>query len=175
MSSPFLYELGVSKVLFADISKLYGVFLMVIGALLGGLVMRFLGDVYGVLLALVLQMMSSLMFTLQTIIGFHIPSLIISVGVESLTSGLVSAIFIAYISKFCKTPHTASHFTLLYSFGSLSRVLLSSLSAYLADIMQWGTLFFSMSFVAIPAILLLLVLEDKISIRLSAIFDSKAA
>lgn len=159
MSAPFLYELGVTKVQFADISKIFGVILMVCGALLGGVFLKYLGDLQGVLLALVLQIISALMFTLQAIMGHQMVALVITVGVESFTSGLVSAVFIAYLSKFCSTPHTAAHFTALYSFGSLCRVLTSSGAAVLSDAIPWSWLFFVSCFLTLPGFYLIFKLE----------------
>ncbi len=159
MSAPFFFELGVSKVQFADISKVFGVVLMVLGALSAGLLLKFLGDLEGVIFAFVLQMISSFMFALQAMIGYNLVALIITVGVESFTSGLISTVFIAYLSKFCRAPHTATHFTMLYSFGSLCRVLTSSGSAYLADHISWTALFLSSSLAVLPGLYFLLKIE----------------
>ncbi len=161
MSAPFFFELGVSKVEFADISKVFGVILMVLGALSGGILLKFLGDLEGVILAFSLQIASALMFTLQAIIGYDITALIITVGVESFTSGLTSAVFIAYLSKFCMQPHTATHFTILYSFGSLCRVLTSSGAAYIADHISWTYIFFMSCIVAVPGFYYVIKLERK--------------
>ncbi|MBX9977513.1 MAG: hypothetical protein K2X98_04640, partial [Alphaproteobacteria bacterium] len=165
MTAPFFFELGVSKVEFADISKVFGVILMVLGALSAGLLLKYLGDLEGVILALVLQIVSALMFTLQAIIGYDVIALIITVGVESFTSGLTSAVFIAYLSKFCKTPHTATHFTFLYSFGSLCRVLSSSSAAYLADHISWAWIFFGSAFFALPGLYFIVKLEKGHQLR----------
>lgn len=159
MSAPFLYELGVTKIQFADISKVFGVILMVCGALLGGIFLKYLGDLQGVLLALILQIISALMFTLQAIIGHHMVALVITVGVESFTSGLVSTVFIAYLSKFCSSPHTAAHFTALYSFGSLCRVMTSSSSAILSDLIPWSWLFCGACLLTLPGFYLIFKLE----------------
>lgn len=159
MSAPFLYELGVTKIEFADISKVFGVILMVCGALLGGIFLKYLGDLQGVILALILQIISALMFTLQAIIGHHMLALIITVGVESFTSGFVSTVFIAYLSKFCSSPHTAAHFTALYSFGSLCRVLTSSSSAFLSDLIPWSWLFCGACLLTLPGFYLIFKLE----------------
>lgn len=163
MSAPFFFELGVSKIQFAEISKIFGVILMVFGAIVGGLMLRFLGDLHGVMIALFLQIVSSLMFVIQAIVGYKISALIITVGVESFASGMTSAVFIAYLSKFCLSPHTATHFTILYSFGSLCRVLTSSAAAYLADRFDWATVFTLSALGAVPGIIFILWLErDKI-------------
>jgi PAT family beta-lactamase induction signal transducer AmpG len=164
MSASFFFELGVSKLEFAEISKVFGVSLMIFGALVGGLSLRFLGDLHGASLAIFLQIVSSLMFVVLSITGHNLPALFITVGVESFASGMTSTVFIAYLSKFCLSPHTATHFTLLYSFGSLCRVLTSSGAAYLADRFDWGVLFTLSALGAVPGLAFLVWLErDKLS------------
>jgi len=173
MSAPFFYELGVSKVQFAEISKIFGIMWMVFGALMGGIVLKFLGDLHGLMLALTLQAVSCLMFSVQGMVGYNVPALIVTVGVESFTSGLTSTVFIAYLSKFCSAPHTASHFTLLYSFGSLCRVLTSALSANLAEYLPWPWLFAVTSLVVIPGFYALFYLEG-VAYRIETLFKRAA-
>jgi PAT family beta-lactamase induction signal transducer AmpG len=100
------------------------------------------------------------MFVIQSLVGYHLSVLIITVGVESFCSGMVSAIFIAYISNFCRQPYTASHFTLLYSFGSLCRVIISALAGWSADRMGWTTLFLMTGAFVLPAIYSLIKLAQ---------------
>jgi len=152
MGAPFLYDLGVSKIEFANITKIFGISLMVFGGLLGGPMIHQLGIFQSTVMCVVFQGISCLMFVIQSLVGYHLSVLVITVGVESFCSGMVSAIFIAYISHFCRQPHTASHFTLLYSFGSLCRVVTSALAGWSADHIGWATLFLITSAFTFPAI-----------------------
>ena len=133
MSAPFLCDLGFSKIEFANISKIFGITLMVIGGLFGGVMIHQLGTVQSLIMCAVLQGLSCLMFTIQALVGYDYYILVITVGVESFCSGLTSTILIAYLSDFCRQPHTATHFTLLYSFGSFCRVIASSVAWSQAD------------------------------------------
>ncbi|MBX3457239.1 MAG: MFS transporter [Candidatus Paracaedibacteraceae bacterium] len=155
MSAPFLCDIGFSKIEFANVSKVFGISLMVIGGLLGGLMIQRLGIYQSAVMCVALQAMSTLMFTIQALVGYDTSVLIITVGAESLCSGMTSTIFIALLSGFCMQPHTASHFTLLYSFGSLSRVCTSALAGWLADHIAWPLLFLGCFGVLVPTILLL--------------------
>ncbi len=160
MGAPFLYDLGLSKIEFANITKVFGITLMVFGGLLGGVMIHQLGILQSTLMCAGLQGVSCLMFVIQSLVGYHLSVLIITVGIESFCSGMVSAIFIAYISNFCRQPYTASHFTLLYSFGSLCRVIISALAGWLADHMGWTTLFLMTGAFAFPAIYALIKLTQ---------------
>jgi MFS transporter, PAT family, beta-lactamase induction signal transducer AmpG len=152
MSAPFLCDLGFSKIEFANVSKLFGITLMVMGGLLGGVMIQRLGIYQSAVLCAILQAASALMFTLQGLHGHDTSLLMITVGLESLCSGMTSAIFIALLSSFCSSPFTASQFTLLYSFGSLCRVGVSTLAGVLADQVSWPLLFLGCVLALVPTI-----------------------
>jgi PAT family beta-lactamase induction signal transducer AmpG len=158
MCAPFLCDLGFSKIEFANITKVFGITLMVIGGLVGGVMIHRLGILQSTIMCVGLQGISCLMYVIQSLVGYHLNVLIITVGVESFCSGMVSAIFIAYISNFCRQPYTASHFTLLYSFGSLCRVVISTLAGWTADSIGWTSLFLITSVFILPAIYILIKL-----------------
>ncbi len=159
MSAPFLYDLGFSKTDFANVTKIFGITLMVIGGLLGGLVIKRFGTLNAVILSTLMQGMSCLMFAIQALVGYDYQVLMITVGAESLCSGLTSTVFIAYISEFCCKPHTATHFTLLYSIGSFARVIASASAGWLADHCSWELLFLFSSLFVIPTIVFVLKVE----------------
>jgi PAT family beta-lactamase induction signal transducer AmpG len=158
MGAPFLYDLGFSKIEYANITKIFGITLMVFGGLLGGVMIHRLGILQSTVMCVGLQGVSCLMFVIQALVGHHLSVLVITVGVESFCSGMVSAIFIAYISNFCRQPYTASHFTLLYSFGSFCRVIISAVAGWSADYMGWTVLFLLTSAFILPAIYVLIKL-----------------
>ena len=161
MSAPFLYDLGFNKAEFATVTKIFGITLMVVGGLFGGVMIERFGALNTVLLSTFLQGMSCLMFAIQALVGHDMEILMITIGSESFCSGLTSTVFIAYISKFCQPPHTATHFTLLYSLGSLGRVLASAAAGWLADHLSWDLLFLLSTTVIIPTIWLIFILEKK--------------
>jgi len=101
MSAPFLCDIGFSKLEFAAVSKIFGISLMVMGGLIGGVMIHKMGIYQSAIMCTVLQSLSCLMFTIQAIIGYDCSVLMITVGVESFCSGLTSAIFIVFLSEFC--------------------------------------------------------------------------
>jgi len=161
MSVPFLVELGFSKLEFANISKAFGITLMIFGGLAGGGLMHQFGIPTTLLSCMFLQVTACFMFVIQSIVGHDNSVLMVTIGVESFCSGMTSAGFIAYLSTFCNPPYTATHFTLLYSINSFCRVLISALAGWLADHMSWSLLFLLSGFTLIPAGLALALLEHR--------------
>ncbi|MBX9787049.1 MAG: MFS transporter [Alphaproteobacteria bacterium] len=155
MNTPFLVEIGYSKLEIAHVAKLFGISAMIIGGFVGGLFLNRFGILASLMLCAVLQILSSLMFVIQALVGYNLDVLIITIGVENLTCGLGAAAFIAYLSSLCSVPHTATHFALLSSFGSLVRILLSMISGFLADILSWPGFFTFTALSCIPCLVLL--------------------
>lgn len=161
MSAPFLVDLGFSKLEFANITKVFGITLMIVGGLFGGFLMQHQSILSALTTCIVLQVVSCLMFVIQAVVGHDNYVLSITIGVESFCSGLTSAALIAYLSTFCRHPFTATHFTVLYSIGSISRVFVSAGAGWLADHVSWPNLFLLAAVTAIPAGASLLLLEKR--------------
>lgn len=155
MSAPFLYEIGFDKVDYANVSKVFGTGLMLVGGLVAGFLMASFGILNAMMFCIALQVVSSLMFAIQAMVGHEMSVLMITVGAESFCSGMISATFIAYLSTLSKPPYTATHFTLLYSFGSLARVLMSTASGWMADHISWLALFSLTACISLPTIVLM--------------------
>lgn len=156
MNTPFLVELGFSKLEIAHATKLFGISAMIVGGFMGGLFLNRFGTLASLILCAILQIFSSLMFVIQAMVGYDISLLVIITGIENLTCGLGASAFIAYLSSLCRAPHTATHFALLSSFGSLARIVLSIGAGFLADILPWS-LFFTFTAVACLPCLFLLI------------------
>ncbi len=156
MTTPFLVELGYSKLEIAHVAKVFGISAMIVGGFMGGLFLNHFGILSCLMLCAVLQILSSLMFVIQALIGYNIDVLIITIGVENLTCGLGTTAFIAYLSSLCSTPHTATHFALLSSFGSMARILLSMGAGFLADILSWPFFFTFTAAACVPSLFVLI-------------------
>lgn len=153
LGAPFLFSLGFSKFEYASITKVYGVGLMLLGSFFAGLIVHSRGIIFCLRLAIAMQMLGSTLFALLAFLGqHHVDLLIATLSVESFSSGLLATGFISYLSLFCKSPYVASHFTLLYSLGSLSRVLASIVGGYVAARFGWVLLFLTASMALLPAL-----------------------
>lgn len=156
MNTPFLVDLGFSKLEIANVAKFFGISAMIIGGLMGGVFLNHFGILSSLILCATLQIMTSLMFVIQTFAGCDLNVLILTIGFENLSCGLGAASFIAYLSTLCRTPYTAAHFALLSSFGSLARIILSALSGLLADLLPWSVFFSLTAIASLPCLFLLI-------------------
>lgn len=155
MNTPFLVEVGFTKLEIAHVAKLFGISAMVIGGVAGGLVLNKFPLLSSLILCTGLQFLSSLLFALQATLGHDLSLLVLTVGVENFTCGFGATAFIAYLSSLCSVPHTATHFALLSSFGSMARILISLGAGILADSLTWSSFFAVTAIGCLPAIIFL--------------------
>lgn len=155
MSTPLYISLGFSLDEIAAISKLFGAFAIVAGALLGGLVTVRWGIVRSLLLCGVLQSIGNLAYVLQAVEGHRVAYLALCVTAENLTGGMAGAALIAYLSSLCSPAYTATQYALLSSLASVGRAIVASSSGVLAEALGWVRFFLLTTVVTIPALLLL--------------------
>ncbi|MEN8236103.1 MAG: MFS transporter [Pseudomonadota bacterium] len=155
MSIPFLLEMGFSKLEIASIAKTFGFFAMVAGGFIGGLLLLHLSLLKNLALGISLLMTSSVMFMIQAVLGHDTTFLMLTMGVENLACGMSAAALIAYLSKCCHVPYTATHYALFSSFSSVVRIGLSVGAGWLADQVSWMTFYGIIAVGCLPALMLL--------------------
>lgn len=155
MSIPFLLEIGFSKPEIASIAKTFGFFAMVVGGFIGGLLLLHLSLLKNLILCILLLMTSCVMFMIQAFLGHDTAFLTLTIGIENLACGMSAAALIAYLSKCCYVPHTATHFALFSSFGSIVRIGLSVGAGWLADQVSWISFYGIIAIGCLPALMLL--------------------
>jgi MFS transporter, PAT family, beta-lactamase induction signal transducer AmpG len=153
MSAPFLYDCGYSKIEYANITKIIGMALMLLGSLLGGLLMDILGHKASITICILLQSISCFLFVIQSIVGYDPSILLITVGIESLSSGVCATVLITYLSSFChKSLYTGTFFTGLYSVSAAIRIIISVIAGPLADLLGWTLLFGLSTIILFPTL-----------------------
>ncbi len=142
MLSPFLYDLGVDKLSFANLTKTYGLLFIVLGS--------FSVNLYSfkkmIHMSFILQIFSTLSFAyMGTYMGkvAHLPLSYLNmiVSIENFTSGFVNATFILYLSKLCESRNNMVVFSVLYAFSSFSRIMQSHMFGIISSAYGWGTVF----------------------------------
>src|SRR5918998_3696420 len=88
MSNPLYVALGFTKVEIANVAKVFGVVATLTGVAIGGVMVLRLGIFRALLIAGILQMLSNVFYILQVWVGHDIGMLIVTIGVENLTSGI---------------------------------------------------------------------------------------
>jgi len=186
MANPFYIEMGFTKAQIAWVSKTFGLWMTLLGGLVGGAVAWRLGLLRSMVVAVVAMAGSNLAFLLLARVHdlgpaglgldaagfgelmlalFHLVIL-----VENLSGGLGTAIFVAFLSALCNVHYTAVQYALLTSFMQLfGKFVIVPASGFLADALGWQAFFVGSTLFALPALALLYALS-----RLGFAFDAPA-
>ena len=155
MANPFYNEMGFTGTEIAAVSKVWGVWMTVVGALIGGIVVARWGIFRALLVGGVLQAVTNLAFAYVAIVGHDLTALAVAITADNLAGGAAGAALVAYLSSLCNVAFTATQYALLTSFMAQGRTWLSSGSGWLADHTDWATFWTATMFLAIPGLLLL--------------------
>lgn len=165
MANPFYLELGFSKQQIADVSKIFGFFMTLFGASLGGILVARYHILRPLLLGAILVSMTNLLFA---VLALSKPSLVFLAAVisaDNLGGGIASAVFIAYLSSMTNTAYTATQYALFSSLMTLPANLLGGFSGIIVDQVGYPLFFIYTSVLGFPAIILVCIIE-----RLSPVF-----
>lgn len=139
MTTPFLLDIGFSKIQIANIVKVIGLVATLLGLFAGGLLVSRYSLFFTLLIGGVLQMFSNLFFAFQAIMGVNTNVLMITISIENIAGGIGTAAFLAYLSKLVDHRYTATQFALLTSFMAIARTQLSAPSGWMVEGINWDT------------------------------------
>ncbi len=162
MTLPFLLEIGFSKLQIASIVKTFGLFATLLGVFIGGVLIKKIGMVKSLWIAISAQGISNLSFSYLSGIGNDTDLLYLVVFAENFSGGIGDAVFVAYLSNLCSINFSATQYAILASFATLARSVLVSGAGIFAQDFGWYYFFIISALLAIPsALLLALISRDK--------------
>ncbi|WP_229427520.1 AmpG family muropeptide MFS transporter [Methylomonas fluvii] len=158
MANPFYLELGFSKKDIADVSKIFGFFMTIIGTSLGGvLVVRF-GIMRPLLLGAVIVAATNLLFAALATVRPDIMLLAGVISADNLSGGIASAAFIAYLSSLTNSAYTATQYALFSSLMTLPAKLIGGFSGDIVADYGYYAFFTYSAVIGLPALILVMLL-----------------
>ncbi len=158
MANPFYLDLGFSKTDIANVSKLFGFFLTIAGAVFGGvLVMRF-GIMRIMLAGGLLVIGSNFLFALLSTMGTNIIMLAVVIGADSFAGGIAITVFIAYLSSLTNKAYTATQYALFSSLMTLFPKIIAGFSGVVVDAYGYFAFYIYTSLLGLPAIIIIIYL-----------------
>lgn len=158
MANPFYLDLGFSKSEIASITKLFGFFLTITGAALGGILVIRYGIMRILLSGGLLVILTNLLFAWMSQVGHDMTMLAVVIGADSLAGGIATAVFIAYLSSLTNTAYTATQYALFSSLMTLFPKVIAGFSGIVVDTFGYFTFYIYSSLLGLPAILIILYL-----------------
>ena len=155
VSIPFYLELGYSKSEIGAVVKLFGAWATIAGGVLGGILMLKTGIHRSLWVFGGLQAVSTAGFAVLARIGHSLPALSTVIAFESITAGMGTSAFVAFMASLTNRKFTATQYALLTSIMGLPRVLASAPTGFAAKHLGWEGFFIFCTLAAIPGMLIL--------------------
>lgn len=178
MANPFYLDLGYTKLEIANVSKVYGFAMTILGSgLCGLLVVRYgiLGPLWAGALAV---MTTNLLFAG---LAFHgepsLTALIFIISADNISGGVATTAFIAWLSSLTNRGYTATQYALFSSLMTLPGKFISGFGGMVVDAWGYEIFFMTAAALGLPAILLVPIVwhyTSKISEDPGQVRDAKA-
>ncbi len=154
ISNVFYQDMGFTKHQIADITKVFGLLMTILGVFLGGSLALRYGVMRILFLGAVLSAATNLLFMLLAQTGANVPMLILVIAADNLSAGLANAAFIAYLSGLTNISFTMFQYALLSSLMTLFPKLLGGYSGAIVDSIGYSSFFLMTAALGIPVLLL---------------------
>ncbi|PPD19347.1 MAG: AmpG family muropeptide MFS transporter [Methylomonas sp.] len=157
MANPFYLHLGFSKTQIADVTKVFGFFMTVIGTSLGGVLVVRYGVMRPLLMGAILLALTNLLFAVLAWVEPDVYLLAGVVSADNLCGGVAAAVFIAYLSGLTNTAYTATQYALFSSLMTLPAKLIGGLSGDIVARVGYDGFFIYAAATGLPAIVLVMI------------------
>lgn len=154
ISNVFYQDMGFSKQEIATVTKVFGIWMTILGGFLGGFLTLRFGVIRVLMLGAVMTVVTNLMFIPLANAPGDLSLLYLVIGADNITAGLASAAFIAYLSSLTSLSFTAVQYAIFSSLMTLFPKLLGGYSGSIVDAIGYPSFFLAASMVGVPVFLL---------------------
>ena len=159
---PFYLDQGFSKTEIAAISKVYGIWVGIAGAFLGGIAVVRWGVKYALLVGIVLGAISNLLYLWLIGANGDLTMLTIVISGENLAQGFLGTTAVAYLSALVNQRYTATQYALFSSLVTLPGKVLGFYSGRIVEAMGYAPYFWITTVAIVPAIALFFWLMPRV-------------
>ncbi len=156
----FYQDLGFTKSEIAQVVKVFGLIMTLLGGFLGGLLSIRYGVIKTLALGAFLTVVTNLLFMLLANAGHDVSLFYMVISADNLAGGLASAAFVAYLSSLVNLSFTASQYAIFSSIMTLFPKILAGYSGSLVDWMGYPQFFFYGSLIGLPVLWVIYLLRD---------------
>ena len=152
--SPFYRDMGFSKTEIGTITKIYGIWIGIVGVFIGGAAVARWGAWRPLGVTIVLCGCSNLLYLLLIAHPGDLVVLTLVISGENLTLGMLGPPTVAFLSSLVNRRHTATQYALLSSLVNLPGKLLGFFAGGIATAAGYGGYFVITVLAVLPAMLL---------------------
>jgi PAT family beta-lactamase induction signal transducer AmpG len=131
--NPFYLDLGFTKPEIAEIRKVFGTIMSMIGVLVGGIAIAKLGLIRSLIIGAFAGPLSNLIFAWLAMQGHDVRALIIAISFDNVAQGFSGVALIAYMSSLTGQGFTATQYALFSSLYALPGKVIATLSGRIVE------------------------------------------
>lgn len=165
MATVFYQKLGFTGTEIGMVTKTFGIWMVVVGGLLGGVIAKRIGIMKTLMVGGISHVISNGFFILLALHGHSMPYLYGTIISENLSGGVMTSAFVAYLSRLCNLKFTATQYALFTAIMAVGRVFVQSTSGFLAERFDWVAFFLIASVAALPGLILLSYLMKRFPVE----------
>jgi PAT family beta-lactamase induction signal transducer AmpG len=157
MANSLYVDLGYSKVQIANVAKLYGIWIGIVGAFVGGILVGKIGLYRTMLIGVAASAVSHLMFAWLTFQGAKVEALVLVISLDNFAGSFAGTALIAYMSGLTAAGFSATQYALLSSLYALPGKLVGGISGFIVAAYGYAAFFAMTSAIALPVLALIYV------------------
>jgi MFS transporter, PAT family, beta-lactamase induction signal transducer AmpG len=161
LAGPFYLDSGYTKADIATVSKLYGVWIGIAGAFLGGVCVAAFSIKRMLVIAAIAVSVSNLSFLLMALHPSEAWAFFAAISADNVSQGFAGVVLVAFMSSLTDRNFTATQYALLASLANLPGKFIGGVSGFIVEATSYSTFFVLSTFSVIPTLLLLAWLWNK--------------
>jgi PAT family beta-lactamase induction signal transducer AmpG len=156
LATPFYIDMGYTRTEIGSVAKVAGLWAMIAGGILGGIIMLKISINRALWLFGFVQVFTILPYIWLSQAGHTLTGLFVVVSGEYLGVGLGAIAITAYMARETSKAFTATQFALFSSFIAVPRTFANASTGFIVEAVGWTQFFVVCAIVAIPGMVLLL-------------------
>ncbi len=154
IANVFYVDMGFSKTEVASVTKVFGVVMTLLGGVIGGVLVNWIGVMRILFVGALLVALTNLLFALLATVGASVPMLVVVVAMDNLAGGMASAVFVAYLSALTNVRYSATQYALFSSLMLLFPKFVGGFSGVIVDHIGYVQFFVLVALLGLPVLLL---------------------
>lgn len=162
LAGPFYLDSGYTKTDIATVSKLYGIWIGIAGAFLGGVGVALFNIRRMLVVAAVAVAVSNLAFLLMAQNPSQLWAFFAAISADNLSQGFAGTVLVAFMSGLTNRNFTATQYALLVSLANLPGKFIGGFSGFIVEATGYSSFFLLSAVSVIPTLALLAWLWPRI-------------
>ena len=155
IANVFYVDMGFTKSEIAEIIKIYGVIMTIVGAGVGGILVNRYGVMRILFMGALMVSLTNLLFAWLATLGNHTTALTLVISLDNLSGGIATAAFVAYLSSLTNIQYSATQYALFSSIMLLFPKFIGGFSGSFVDSFSYEAFFISVSALGLPVLWLI--------------------